>query len=63
VNNSLAAAHPQSPLLQQRANNELDQFHRIAGLAPPPGQRSRCYPEEPVGVAALAALTADVALV
>ncbi len=62
VNNSLAAAHPQSPLLQQRANNELDQFHRVAGLAPRLAAVA-LLPEEPVGVAALAALTADVALV
>lgn len=62
VNNSIAAAHPQSPLLQRRARNELDQFHRIGGLAPRLAAIP-LLPEEPVGEAALARLTTDAALV
>ncbi|TXH41909.1 MAG: arsenical pump-driving ATPase [Actinobacteria bacterium] len=62
VNNSIAAAHPQSPLLQRRARNELDQFHRIGGLAPRLAAIP-LLPEEPVGEAALARLTTGAALV
>ncbi len=61
VNNSIAAAHPQSQLLQQRARNELDQFHRIAGIAPRLAAVP-LLPEEPVGVGALTRLTADAAV-
>lgn len=62
VNNSIAAAQPQSPLTQRRARNELDQFHRIGGLAPRLAAIP-LLPEEPVGEAALARLTTDAALV
>jgi arsenite-transporting ATPase len=58
VNSSIAAAHPESALLQHRARNELAQYRRITGLA----TRLAAVPllaTEPVGVDALTALTAD----
>ncbi len=58
VNNSIAAAHPESVLLQQRARNELAEYQRITGLA----NRLAAVPmlpTEPVGVHALTALAAD----
>ena len=59
VNNSIAAAHPQSPFLQRRAANEVEQINRVHTLSP----RMAIVPllaEEPIGVAKLAALTKGV---
>ena len=53
INNSVAAAHPLSPLLRQRAHNELKEIEAVAK------QHARRYAvvpllrEEPVGVAHL----------
>jgi arsenite-transporting ATPase len=53
INNSVAAARPQSPLLRQRAQNELREIDAVAT------QHARRYAvvpllaEEPVGVARL----------
>lgn len=55
VNNSVAAAHPHSPLLRQRARNEL----RKSTPWPQHAQRHAVVPlltEEPVGVERLRAL-------
>ncbi|TXN28990.1 arsenical pump-driving ATPase [Lacisediminihabitans profunda] len=56
VNNSIAAAHPDSPFLRQRAANEVEQIARVRALT------SRVaivplLPEEPIGETKLAALT------
>ncbi|MDV7136869.1 arsenical pump-driving ATPase [Williamsia muralis] len=60
INNSLAAAHPTSPLLARRADAELDEItaitdahHRVAVIP--------MLPTEPVGVSALQALAASTA--
>ncbi len=56
VNNSVAAAHPHSPLLRQRARNEL---REIDAVATQNAQRHAVVPlltEEPVGVERLRAL-------
>ena len=56
VNNSVAAAHPQSPLLRRRADNEL---REIDAVATQHARRHAVVPlltEEPVGVARLRAL-------
>jgi arsenite-transporting ATPase len=56
VNNSIAAAHPESAFLRTRARNEIAQIARVRELA----HRVAIVPllaEEPVGVARLAALT------
>jgi len=56
VNNSIAAAHPQSPFLQKRAANEVEQIERVRGLSP----RMAIVPllaEEPTGVDKLTELT------
>ena len=56
VNNSVAAAHPHSPLLRQRARNEL---REIDAVATKHAQRYAIVPlltEEPVGVERLRAL-------
>jgi arsenite-transporting ATPase len=55
VNNSIAAAHPQSPFLQKRAANELEQLALVRSLT----ARLAIIPllaEEPVGLEKLAAL-------
>jgi arsenite-transporting ATPase len=55
VNNSIAAAHPQSPFLQKRAANELEQLALVRSLT----ARLAIVPllaEEPVGLEKLAAL-------
>ena len=60
INNSIAAANPESPLLQQRAHQELGQYLRITELA----QRLAAIPmlpTEPVGADALTALSGDPA--
>ena len=60
VNNSIAAAHPQSPFLRRRAQNEVEQITRVQRSA----DRVAIVPllaEEPVGVTKLSALTAGVA--
>lgn len=56
VNNSIAAAHPQSAFLRTRARNEVPQIARVRGLA----DRVAIIPlltEEPIGVARLSAMT------
>ncbi len=56
VNNSVAAAHPHSPLLRQRARNEL---REIDAVATQHARRHAVVPlltEEPVGVERLRAL-------
>lgn len=59
VNNSVAAAHPQSPLLQRRAKNELGEIEKVLA------QHTRRYAvvpllkEEPVGVDRLLSLAAN----
>ena len=57
VNNSIAAAHPESAFLRQRAANEVEQISRVRALS----SRMAIVPllaEEPIGEAKLAALTA-----
>jgi len=57
VNNSIAAAHPETPFLQARAANEVEQIDTVRTLA----QRVAIVPllaSEPIGVDKLAALTA-----
>lgn len=56
INNSVAAAHPQSPLLRRRAHNELQEIDAVAKQH---AQRYAVVPlltEEPVGVERLLAL-------
>ena len=58
VNNSIGAAHPQSPFLRRRAANEVEQIDRVRALS----SRVAIVPllaEEPIGVVKLAALTAS----
>lgn len=58
VNNSIAAARPETPFLQARAANEVEQIDRVRALA----QRVAIVPllaSEPIGVDKLAALTAQ----
>ncbi len=57
VNDSIAAAHPRSPFLRKRAENELEQLDRVQQTA----DRIAVVPllaEEPVGIDRLSALTA-----
>jgi len=57
VNNSIAAAHPETPFLQARAANEVEQIEAVRTLA----ERVAIVPllaSEPIGVDKLAALTA-----
>ncbi len=59
VNNSIAAAHPRSPFLRQRARNEVEQIARVKEIA----DRVAIIPllvEEPIGVARLSALVHGV---
>lgn len=59
INNSIAAAHPQSPFLRKRAANEIEQIDRVHALSP----RVVIVPllaEEPIGVEKLSALTEGV---
>lgn len=56
VNNSIAAAHPQSAFLRTRARNEVTQIARVRELS----HRVAIVPllaEEPIGLARLSALT------
>ncbi len=56
VNNSIAAAHPESPFLRKRAANEVEQIARVRELT----SRVAIVPllaEEPIGEAKLWALT------
>ena len=60
INNSVAAAGPRSPLLRQRARNELREIDAVASHH---ASRHAVVPllkEEPVGVAHLLALTRHV---
>jgi arsenite/tail-anchored protein-transporting ATPase len=62
VNNSIAAAHPVSPFLRQRATSEIEQIERVSALS----SRLAIVPllaEEPVGVTKLAALAERARLV
>ncbi|MBW4031621.1 MAG: arsenical pump-driving ATPase [Acidobacteria bacterium] len=57
VNNSIAAAHPDSPFLRRRAAHELEQIARVRALSP----RMAIVPllaDEPIGEAKLSALSA-----
>jgi len=57
INNSVAAAHPRSPLLRQRAHNELREIEAVANHH---ARRFSVVPllrEEPVGVAHLLELS------
>lgn len=57
VNNSIAAAHPESSFLRQRAANEVEQIARVRALS----SRVAIVPllaEEPIGETRLAAVTA-----
>nr|WP_304413054.1 ArsA-related P-loop ATPase [Cryobacterium sp. MLB-32] len=57
VNNSIAAAHPETPFLRARAANELEQIETVRACA----ERVAIIPllaSEPIGVHKLAALTA-----
>lgn len=57
INNSIAAALPTSPFLQQRATNELAEIEHVGEVA----ERYAILPllaEEPIGIPALSALTA-----
>jgi arsenite-transporting ATPase len=59
VNNSIAAARPQSPFLRTRARNEVTQMDRVRELT----DRLAIVPllaEEPIGVARLSALTGGI---
>jgi arsenite-transporting ATPase len=60
INNSVAAAHPRSPLLRQRARNELKEIEAVANRH---AHRYAVVPllrEEPVGVAHLLELAGNV---
>jgi arsenite-transporting ATPase len=57
INNSIAAAHPQTPFLQARAASEIDQITKVHTLT----DRVAIIPllpEEPTGEEKLSALTA-----
>ncbi|MDQ0767919.1 arsenite-transporting ATPase [Pseudarthrobacter defluvii] len=57
INNSIAAAHPQTPFLQARAAGEIEQIRKVHTLT----DRVSLIPllaEEPIGEAKLSALTA-----
>ena len=59
VNNSIAAAHPQSAFLRTRARNEVTQIARVRELS----DRVAIVPllaEEPIGVTRLSALTGGI---
>ncbi len=59
VNDSIAAAHPESAFLRTRARNEIAQIARVQALA----DRVAIVPllaEEPIGLARLAALTVGI---
>jgi arsenite-transporting ATPase len=60
INNSVAAAHPLSPLMRQRAHNEL---REIEAVAKHHAHRYAVVPllrEEPIGIAHLMELSGDV---
>jgi arsenite-transporting ATPase len=60
VNNCVAAAHPRSPLLRQRASNELGEVEKVAAVQ---ARRYAVVPlskEEPVGVPRLLELAGRV---
>ena len=60
INNSVAAARPHSPLLRQRANNELREVEKVATVH---ARRYAVVPllkEEPVGVPRLLELAGHV---
>ena len=56
INNSVAAAHPTSPLLRQRAANELAQIELVADVHATRYALVPLLQEEPVGVQRLMAL-------
>lgn len=57
INNSIAAAHPQTPFLQARAAGEIDQMTKVHTLTDRVALIP-LLPEEPIGEARLSALTA-----
>ncbi|MFZ6819648.1 arsenical pump-driving ATPase [Undibacterium sp. Ji22W] len=63
INNSLALAHPSSPLLQQRAHNELAQIQAVSEQHATRWAVIALQEQEPVGVARLQALLRNDAAV
>ena len=57
INNSIAAAHPQTQFLRARAASEIDQITKVQSLAPRVALIP-LLPEEPIGEEKLSALTA-----
>ena len=57
INNSIAAAHPQTQFLRARAASEIDQITKVQTLAPRVALIP-LLPEEPIGEEKLSALTA-----
>ena len=57
INNSIAAAHPQTQFLRARAASEIDQITKVQSLAPRVALIP-LLPEEPIGDEKLSALTA-----
>lgn len=57
INNSIAAAHPQTQFLRARAASEIDQITKVQRLAPRVALIP-LLPEEPIGDEKLSALTA-----
>jgi arsenite-transporting ATPase len=60
INNSVAAAHPHSPLLRKRAQNELAEVEKVATAHAPRYAVVPLLQEEPVGVERLLKLAAPV---
>ncbi len=56
VNNSIAAAHPESTFLRTRARNEVEQIDRVRTMADRVAVVP-LLPEEPIGASRLSALT------
>ena len=56
INNSIAAAHPQTPFLRARAANEMEQITKVRTLTD--RVALLLLPEEPIGEERLSALTA-----
>jgi arsenite-transporting ATPase len=58
INNSVAAAHPESPLLRRRAHNELSEIEKVITRHARRYALAPLMEEEPVGVARLLKLAA-----
>jgi arsenite/tail-anchored protein-transporting ATPase len=61
INNSVAAAHPLSPLLRQRAHNELREIEAVSKHHSPRYAVVPLLREEPIGIAHLLELSGHVA--